>query len=400
MKRQVPHKVGGRFFLQELITRTPDCDVYRGEHVALRKAVAIKIEAIHNPRNRLASEHIIYNSLKDLPGIPTVDWYGSEGDYDILVLELVGRNLEQVLQDMPTHTFTMKTVLMIAEQLLGIIEYIHRSNYVYRNFAPDNLAIGVGRKEGNVYMLGLGSSRRYLDPETQEHERYDGDRSMVGNPIYTSLNTHVGVEQTRRDDMESLGYVLVHLLKGKLPWEDGVGGDIEQIARAKMMTSYEKLCEGLPTEFLNYFQVVRSLRFDEEPPYAALKKSFRELFVRLGYVYDFKYDWNQDLGRRKPDRAKTVPKIHAPLFDNTEFGLTNDGLGSWMTPPRKLVSSQMLLRPSPRSGLNLKAKKRVAIVSRRSLTLHDFGLNELERSAQNTPQRHRVVHTFSARSKP
>lgn len=402
MKRQVLHKVGGRFFLQELIGKSPRCDVYRGEHVSLHKSVAIKIERVGHFGGHLAREQVIFKALQGCPGIPKIDWYGREGESDMLVLELTGRTFDQILKEMPGQTFSLKTVLMIAEQAICMIEYIHRSGFIYRNFSPENIAVGVGEGETNIFMLGFGLAVPYRDPETQEHEKYHEGLGPVGDPVYASLNTDVGIEQSRRDDMESLGYFLIHLLKGKLPWEDLNCDEmcmLERVAEAKMMTSYETLCERLPNEFLNYFQIVRSLRFDEEPPYTTLKDGFRDLFLRSGFVFDCKYDWVAEDEKTGPGRARTMPKIHAPLFDNREFGLTNSGFGGLLSPQRRLISSQMVLRPERRSTL-VKAKKKYVVVSRRSLTLRDFGLNGLVQSTHiATPPHPRGTHN-SARSKP
>lgn len=109
------------------------------------------------------------------------------------------------------------------------------------------------------------------------------------------MNTHLGIEQSRRDDLESLGYVLMYFLRGSLPWQGLKAGNkkqkYEKISEKKVSTSIESLCRGYPTEFASYFHYCRSLRFDDKPDYAYLKRIFRDLFIREGFQFDYIFDW-------------------------------------------------------------------------------------------------------------
>lgn len=118
---------------------------------------------------------------------------------------------------------------------------------------------------------------------------------MRGTARYVSLNTHLGIEQSRRDDLEALGYVLTYFLRGSLPWQGLQAGNrkqkYEKISEKKVSTSFEALCQGYPTEFISYFKYCRSLRFDDKPSYAHLKEIFRDLFIREGFQFDNVFDW-------------------------------------------------------------------------------------------------------------
>ncbi|KAJ0090671.1 hypothetical protein Patl1_13497 [Pistacia atlantica] len=121
------------------------------------------------------------------------------------------------------------------------------------------------------------------------------NKNLTGTARYASMNTHLGIEQSRRDDLESLGYVLMYFLRGSLPWQGLKAGTkkqkYEKISEKKVSTSIEALCRGYPTEFASYFHYCRSLRFDDKPDYAYLKRIFRDLFIREGFQFDYVFDW-------------------------------------------------------------------------------------------------------------
>ncbi|KAJ6923233.1 hypothetical protein NC652_016776 [Populus alba x Populus x berolinensis] len=124
---------------------------------------------------------------------------------------------------------------------------------------------------------------------------YLENKNLTGTARYASMNTHLGIEQSRRDDLESLGYVLMYFLRGSLPWQGLKAGTkkqkYEKISEKKVSTSIEALSRGYPTEFASYFHYCRSLRFDDKPDYAYLKRIFRDLFIREGFQFDYVFDW-------------------------------------------------------------------------------------------------------------
>ncbi|CAN1232096.1 Casein kinase 1-like protein 10, partial [Linum grandiflorum] len=146
-----------------------------------------------------------------------------------------------------------------------------------------------------VYVIDYGLAKKYRDLKTHKHIPYRENKNLTGTARYASVNTHMGVEQSRRDDLESLGYVLMYFLRGSLPWQGLKAGTKKQkydrISEKKMLTPIEVLCKSYPSEFTSYFHYCRSLRFEDKPDYAYLKKLYRDLFVREGYQFDYIFDW-------------------------------------------------------------------------------------------------------------
>lgn len=223
-------------------------------------------------------------------------WYGQEGDYNILILELLGRSLEELFQKCK-RKFSLKTVLLLAEQMVAGIEQLHLKGYIHRDIKPENFAMGNGKRRSCVFLMDFGLSKQFRDPFSRLHIPYCERRTFTGTARYASISTHLGAEQSRRDDLEALGYIFVYMLKGELPWQRVQGmekGDrYERILRIKLKTSVKELCEDLPLEFESYLSYCRRMKFNERPDYVYIKRIFQELFIKQGYTYDNIYDWSQ-----------------------------------------------------------------------------------------------------------
>jgi len=153
------------------------------------------------------------------------------------------------------------------------------------------------QKKGNqVHLIDFGLAKKYRDARTHQHIQYRENKNLTGTARYASINTHLGIEQSRRDDLESLGYVLMYFNRGNLPWQGLRAATkkqkYEKISEKKLSTKIDLLCKGFPEEFAMYLNYTRALRFDDKPDYAYLRKLFRDLYVREKYQYDHIYDWS------------------------------------------------------------------------------------------------------------
>ncbi|KAH9713433.1 Casein kinase 1-like protein 2 [Citrus sinensis] len=255
-------RVGNKFRLGRKIGSGSFGEIYLGTNIQTNEEVAIKLENVKTKHPQLQYEAKLYKILQGGTGIPNLRWFGVEGDYNVLI---------------------------------NRVEFVHSKSFLHRDIKPDNFLMGLGRRANQVYIIDFGLAKRYRDTATHQHIPYRENKNLTGTARYASMNTHLGIEQSRRDDLESLGYVLMYFLRGSLPWQGLKAGTkkqkYEKISEKKVSTSIEALCRGYPTEFASYFHYCRSLRFDDKPDYAYLKRLFRDLFIREGFQFDYVFDW-------------------------------------------------------------------------------------------------------------
>lgn len=206
--------------------------------------VAIKLEPVTSKNPQLGFEYKVYRLLKGGIGIPSVYYYGVEGTFNVMVMELLGPSLEDLF-NYCNRRFTLKTVCMLAQEMLLRIEFLHSKLFIHRDMKPDNFVIGLGKKANIIHLIDFGLSKRYRNPITKSHipfslsfilltPSYRENKSLTGTPRYASLGNHLGMEQSRRDDLESLGYIFLYFLKGKLPWQ-GLRAETKKEKYSKIM---------------------------------------------------------------------------------------------------------------------------------------------------------------------
>ena len=266
--------------------------VYKAKNNKENKIVAIKVED-KEKTSRLEYEGKIHKDLDNIVGFPRFYGIIKTKKQTISIMDYLGPSLEDLFE-FCGNKFSVKTVLMIGIQILNRIESLHKKGYLHRDIKPDNFLIGTGKEKSRIFMIDFGLSKKYV--VNSEHLKYDTNKSFTGSFRYSSIRNHKGIEQSRRDDLESIGYMLIFFLKGRLPWQ-GLNGSTkskrsQNISNVKSNTSLNDLCKNLPKEFLLYIKYCRVLQFKQEPDYNVLRSLLITLFKESQYKLDYIYDWN------------------------------------------------------------------------------------------------------------
>jgi casein kinase 1 epsilon len=250
---------------------------------------AAKIED-KTKKNRLKCEYNIYRKLncKNICGIPKIYGYLETVDYNIMIMELLGKSLENLFQE-NDKSFPMNFIFKLAIDIITIIEKFHSRGFIHRDIKPNNFLFNYGKNHEQIYLMDFGLSKQYIHDGVHNDIKFE--RSLIGTARYASMNIHWGVEPSRRDDLESIGYLLIYFAKGRLPWQGLKGDDkktqIEKIGDKKLMVSTEKLCESLPRCFYLYLDYCKKLEYHDKPNYVYLKKLFEDYAIESKYVLSY-----------------------------------------------------------------------------------------------------------------
>jgi len=304
--------------------------IFLGKDVKTNDKFAIKFELKKESSNLLKKEAYTMLDLKN-SNLPKVYSYGTTNDYNILVMELLGDSLETCFNKCGKR-ISVKSACMLGIEMVNLCSFIHSKGFLHRDIKPDNYMFGRDKKKRRLYMIDFGLSKKYID-DNKKHLPIQHGKKLVGTARYASINTHKGVEQGRRDDLESIGYILIYLMKGVLPWQ---GLQIKQgedhylkIAQKKQEVKITDLCEGLPKQFAAYIDAVRKLKYEELPKYDYLISLFK---VVLEHEYkitniEYDYDWlneskNLDDKKKSNISNDNKDKDH-PDATNSKFNNSN-----------------------------------------------------------------------------
>ena len=273
---------------------------------------AIKFENKNKGQNLLEKEAYIMSYLNG-PRIPLVKSFGYSGDNNVLIMELMGKSLEELFENSMNKKMSLRCVCNLGYQMIEIMEYIHNKHIIHRDIKPDNFVMGRDSKSKQLFLLDFGLSKKYRSSSTLKHYPLIKRKKLTGTARYASINALNGITQSRRDDLESIGYVLMYFLKGRLPWQGMVNKNKEQrylkIMETKRDTTPEELCKGFPAEFERYISYTRNLQYEQDPDYEMLKNLFLKVLRNERYTLDYYYDWDKDNDSRTMTTADTNHNI-------------------------------------------------------------------------------------------
>ena len=309
--------VGDEDFKTQLLERISGGsfgEVYLGRMRKDELEVAVKLEPRSLSTQYLLHEGSVYRKLENGPGIPNVQWYGLHGsDYSVMIMDLLGPSIQHLFAKCH-FKLSLKTVLMLADQMLAIMEHVHTNYFVHRDISPSNFTLGLGEHHNQVFLIDFGHARKLSTGFIPGRMGTSTKRPMVGTPRFASIFTHMGREESRRDDLESLGFIWVYLLKGRLPWQgiqcSSHAEKLAEIGRRKLNTPLDQLCEGIPREFAEYIHFIRHLKHHDVPDYNQMRAFFRELAAKEGIVYDGVYDWDVPRGKETFPLKEPSPISH------------------------------------------------------------------------------------------
>lgn len=347
-------------------------DVYRGETIDKKEQVAVKVEPKKIAKPLLKSEAFILYTLKGF-GIPEVISFGVKGGYSILVQPLLGKSLFDLFTERHKR-LDIYDICLLAIQMLDRIQWVHSKNIVHRDIKPDNFLLG--RKDPHViYLIDFGLSKKYKSSTTGKHVKFGFTGKLTGTVRFASANALRGSEQSRRDDLESIGYMLIYFMKRKLPWQ-GVQGVKKidrylKIYRMKKNIKNDILCQGLHPEMCQYMNYVKKLDFEQEPDYNYLRSLFKTI-LRKKYdtpIDKLLFSWITDMSkikntanpstRRHSPQARLYKKIESSLERERNMSSDNESnQGSYQLSGNQLVNLKVIDKNLSRDGIDSEAEQK------------------------------------------
>lgn len=228
--------------------------LYRGENVRTKEDVAIKVEPIASQTNLLKRETQIYQYLGNSPGIPQIKWFGSDNTNNYMVMSLLGKSLSALKREQPNSTFSLTSTISIAINIIKRLRFLHEKGLIHRDVKPDNFITGVGKNAKQLYMIDFGFAKKYLKKTGEHINICTGKQTIIGTPNYISINIHEGVEPSRRDDLESVGYIMLYLM--------GLGFELSYTIKLNIENN-----DSIPPVIKEYLKYCKNLWFEQTPDY-------------------------------------------------------------------------------------------------------------------------------------
>ena len=280
-------------------------------HNKTKEIYACKIEKSNLEKSQLSNEYRILSLLKNNDYFPKCfKFFNSQCGY-ALILERLGSNLGVIMSKLPNKKFSMKSALMIINQSLERLKLIHEKNIIHRDMKPENLCIGYKGKEKNIYLIDFGLSKLINnDKKNMFIFNIKNEKIVIGTVRYISMNAHLGNEQYKKDDLESLAYMLVYFIKGELPWQNLKAKSRREkytkIYHKKKHTVNSELCNFLPDEIKTFVNYILNLNQKQNPDYTKLMNLISNLMKKYGYTNDLQFDWYQSSFLQKLYNSPTV----------------------------------------------------------------------------------------------
>lgn len=282
-------EINNRWIITKYISSGSFGDVFECKDKTNGNLYALKMPIkteLKDGEKSLVDESKIYKALleKSCKGISNIKMIrDTNTKRKMMVMDLLGQSLETLVSK--HKRFSLKTTILLAISMIDTLKHIHSCGFIHRDIKPDNFVIGASNKK-DLYCIDFGLAKSYIN-KNGDHISSSKTKKFCGTLRFASISAHKAVEQSRKDDLESLGYIFVYLYKGQLPWQNIKCKDKKQryrlIGEKKESLSEEELCKGMPKEFTVFLKYVRSLDFDETPYYSALTKMFKKLYESRGY---------------------------------------------------------------------------------------------------------------------
>eukprot|EP01063_Lacrimia_lanifica_P027795 TRINITY_DN3956_c1_g1_i1.p1 TRINITY_DN3956_c1_g1~~TRINITY_DN3956_c1_g1_i1.p1 ORF type:complete len:528 (+),score=120.45 TRINITY_DN3956_c1_g1_i1:101-1585(+) len=290
----------GNYHVGSIIGSGAFCEVRIGHHVVTKQKYAVKVMSLQAVKEMRCEDLICMEIqlLLDLQHPNIIRAHEAMRTEDCIVIVMDFMSGGELFDMITQHgRLTAAQSRGYYQDLLRGVCALHAASIAHRDLKPENFVLGLGRQTHHIYMLDYGLAKRYCDPKTGQHIPHTAGKSLVGTTRYASVNTHLGIEQSRRDDLEGLGMVLIYLTLSRLPWQGTQAANRAEkerkIMEKKIITKPAVLCAGLPKCFESYMTYVRSLKFPQEPDYAYCRRLFSQEYEKIhGHPYDWIFDWD------------------------------------------------------------------------------------------------------------